>query len=83
VSVHRVGSDGWLDASLALGPSPEVGVVLQAMALGGAIGALAAARSFRRTGDADRRWLITTRWATVGLVVGVLVVLSHLTVGVP
>ncbi len=56
-------------AWLAFGPSPELGVILQAMALGGAVGALAASRSFRRTGDADRRWLITTRWATAGLVV--------------
>ena len=72
-----------VEAWLAFGPSPELGVILQAMALGGAVGALAASRSFRRTGDADRRWLITTRWATAGLVAGILVVLLHETVGVP
>ena len=70
-------------AWLGFGRAPQLGVILQAMALGGALGALAASRSFRRTGDADRRWLITTGWATAGLVVGVLVVLSHETVGVP
>ena len=70
-------------ASLALGPIPEVGFVLQAMAVGGALGALAASREFRRTGDADRRWLVTTRWATAGLVIGVLLLISHATVGVP
>jgi hypothetical protein len=75
--------NAWVAAWLAFGPSPELGVILQAMALGGAVGALAASRSFRRTGDADRRWLITTRWATAGLVVGILVVLSHETLGVP
>jgi hypothetical protein len=68
---------------LALGPIPEVGLVLQFMAIFGALGALAAARSFQRTGDADRRWLITSRWATAGLVLGALVVLSHETIGVP
>jgi hypothetical protein len=78
-----VNSSTWIAAWLPLGPSPELGVILQAMALGGAVGAVAASRSFRRTGDADRRWLITTRWATAGLVVGVLVVLSHETLGVP
>ncbi|HEY7620423.1 MAG TPA: hypothetical protein VH834_11655 [Solirubrobacteraceae bacterium] len=51
------------------------------MALGGALGALAATRSFRRTGDADRRWLITTRWATAGTIAGALVVLSHVLLG--
>jgi len=70
-------------ASLALGPIPEVGFVLQAMALGGALGALAASRSFRRTGDAERRWLITARWAIAGLIVGVVVLVFHETFGVP
>jgi hypothetical protein len=53
------------------------------MAFFGAFGAMAAARSFRRTGDADRRWLITTRWATLGFIVGVAVVFFHETFGVP
>jgi hypothetical protein len=82
VSVVRVARSE-AAASLAFGPSPEVGVVLQAVAIGGALGALAASRSFRRTGDADRRWLITTRWATAGMVAGVLLVLSHAMLGVP
>ncbi len=74
---------GWPGASLALGPIPEVGFVLQFAALFGAFGAIAAARSFRRKHDADERWLITTRWATFGLGCGVVVVVIHLLVGVP
>jgi hypothetical protein len=78
------GSDGrWPGASLALGPIPEVGFVLQCVGVFGALGAIAAARSFRRTGNADERWLITTRWATWGLCGVVVVVLIHLLVGVP
>jgi hypothetical protein len=73
----------FLGASLALGPIPEVGLILQCMAIFGAFGALAAARSFGRTGDADRRWLITTRWATFGLGFGVVVLVSHELIGVP
>jgi hypothetical protein len=53
------------------------------MALGGAVGATVAAKRFRRTGDADARWLITTRWATAGLILGIAVVLCHLTLRVP
>ena len=71
------------EASFALGPIPEVGFVLQFVALGGAVGAIAAARAFRRTGDADRRWLITTRWATVGLIGGLRALVSYALVGVP
>jgi hypothetical protein len=56
---------------------------LQFVAIFGAVGAVVAARSFRRTGDADQRWLITTRWATGGLVLGVLALLSHAILGVP
>ncbi len=74
---------GWPGASLALGPIPEVGFVLQFTALFGAFGAVAAARMFRRKGDPDQRWLITTRWATFGLMSGIAVVLLHLTIGVP
>jgi hypothetical protein len=66
-----------------LGPIPELGFVLQFVAIFGAVGAVVAARSFRRTGDADQRWLITTRWATGGLVLGVLALLSHAILGVP
>jgi hypothetical protein len=72
-----------LGASLALGPIPEVGFVLQVAALFGAFGAIAAARRFKQTGDADERWMITTRWATCGLIIGLIVLSSHLTVGVP
>jgi hypothetical protein len=74
---------GLLGASLALGPIPEVGFVLQVMTLFGALGAIAASRAFQRSRDADRRWLITTRWATFGLLVGVAGVLSHEVLGVP
>jgi hypothetical protein len=41
-------------ASLALGPVPAIGFALQFMALGATVGAIVAARSFRRTRDADR-----------------------------
>ena len=74
---------GLVGASLALGPIPEVGFVLQFTALFGAFGAVAAARIFRRKGDADERWLITTRWATFGLMSGIGLVLLHLAIGVP
>jgi hypothetical protein len=74
---------GVVGSSLALGPIPEVGCVLQVAATFGAIGAVAAARRFGRTADADERWMITTRWATAGLIVGIIVLLCHLTVGVP
>jgi hypothetical protein len=70
-------------ASLALGPSPEIGFVLQCVGLFATLGAIAAARSFRRTGDADRRWLITTRWGTAGLIGGVVALVSHAIVGIP
>jgi hypothetical protein len=72
-----------LGSSLALGPIPEVGFVLQVAALFGAFGAIAAARRFGQTGDPDERWMITTRWATFGLVIGIIAVFCHLTVGVP
>ena len=71
---------GWPGASLALDPIPEVGFVLQFAAL---FGAIAAARSVRRTRDADERWLITTRWATFGLGCAVVVVVFDLLFGVP
>jgi hypothetical protein len=47
------------EASLALGPIPEIGFVLQFVAMFEALGAVAAAKSFERTRDVDRRWLIT------------------------
>jgi hypothetical protein len=70
------------EASFALGPIPEIGFVLQFVAIFGALGAVAAAKSFERTKDADRRWLITTRWATFGLCVGVVVLAILKVVGV-
>jgi hypothetical protein len=79
----RRGVGSVVPASLALGPIPEIGFVLQMMALGATFGAIVAARSFRRTEDADRRWLVATRWATAGFTLGVVLVLSHVTVGVP
>ena len=74
---------GVLGASLALGPIPEVGFVLQFVAIFGVFGAVAAARSFRRTGDPDHRWMIATRWTIFGLIVGVVVLVCHLIFGVP
>jgi uncharacterized membrane protein YidH (DUF202 family) len=71
------------EASLALGPVPEIGFVLQFVAIFGALGAVAAAKSFQRTKDADRRWLITTRWATFGLCVGVVLLVTLKALGVP
>ena len=70
-------------ASFALGPIPELGFVLQFMAIFGALGAIAAANSFERTRDADRRRLIATRWATFGLALGLIALVFHETVGVP
>ena len=70
-------------ASLALGPIPDIGFVLQFVAIFGALGAVAAAKSFERTKDADRRWLITTRWATFGLCVGVVLLVILKMLGVP
>ena len=43
------------EASFALGPVPEIGFVLQFVAIFRALGAVAAAKSFGRTKDADRR----------------------------
>jgi hypothetical protein len=54
---------------------PELAFVVQVTALGAAIGAAIAVRSFRRTGNPDRRWEVTTRWTTAGLVVGVSAIL--------
>lgn len=55
-----------------LAPIPEVAFVLQSTAVGtAALGSVIALRAKRRYGDADT-WAITTTWATLGLVVGVL-----------
>lgn len=58
----------------AVGPIPELTIVVQITALFAALGAIAAGRSFRRTGDADRRWEIATNWTTFGLVFGIVAV---------
>lgn len=67
----------------ALGPIPEVAFMLQMAGFFGALGVIAAARSYGRTGDPDRRWLVAARWATFGLGFGFVMVVSHATVGVP
>ncbi len=56
-----------------LAPIPEVGLVLQSAAVGTALGSAIALRAKRRHDDADT-WAITTAWATLGLVVGLLIV---------
>lgn len=53
-------------------PIPEVGFVLQCAAVGTAVGSVIALRAKRRRDDADT-WSITTAWATLGLVVGLMV----------
>lgn len=52
---------------------PELGFALQLAGFGAAIGSAVALRAKRRTPTADT-WQITTRWATLGLVVGALLV---------
>ncbi len=58
----------------ALAPIPEVAFVLQSAAVGTALGSMIALRAKRRYRDADA-WAITTAWATLGLVVGLLLAL--------
>ena len=73
-----------LGASLALGPIPEVGFLLRFIAIFGALGALAAAKSFQRTGDADPPMAHHDPLGdTLGLGLGVVAVVSHVLVGVP
>ena len=67
----------------ALGPVPEVTFVLQWAALGGAVGTIWALRLFKRTRDADLRWLAQARGASAGLGVGFVLLLLYLIVGIP
>lgn len=55
-----------------VGPVPELGFLLQAVAIGTAVGAAVALRASRRDRHADT-WAITTAWATLALLVGVLI----------
>jgi len=59
---------GALLASLA--PVPELALVLQAGAVGTAVGSGVALRAKRRYRDADT-WAITTAWATLGILIGI------------
>ena len=56
----------------ALAPIPELAFALQLASAGGAVGASVALRAKRYRADVDT-WRITTAWATLGLVVGLLV----------
>ena len=56
---------------LALAPVPELGFALQLAAAGGALGSAVALRAKRRPVEVDT-WRITTAWATLGVVVGLL-----------
>lgn len=60
-----------------VGPVPALSFLLQAVAVGTAIGAAVALRASRRSLHADT-WAITTAWATLALVVGVLIELLSL-----
>jgi hypothetical protein len=55
-----------------VGPLPALGFLLQAVAVGTAVGAAVALRASRRHSHADT-WAITTAWASLALVVGVLI----------
>ncbi len=55
-----------------LAPVPEVAFVLQVGAVGAAIGSAVALRARTRDADVDT-WRITTPWATLGLLVGVMI----------
>lgn len=52
-----------------VGPMPALGFLLQAVAIGTAIGAAVALRASRRHRHADT-WAITTAWASLALGVG-------------
>jgi hypothetical protein len=56
---------------LAVGPSPELGLILQAAGAGGLVGAGFAYRARRRDPDHDT-WLTTTEWALAGAGVALL-----------
>lgn len=64
----------------AIAPLPELSLILQFAALGGAIGGLVAARARRRSPRADAS-TITSAWAGLGLVVGVVVAFAQLLFG--
>lgn len=58
--------------SPALAPVPELGFALQLGGLGAALGAVVGLRAKHRTATVDT-WRITTAWATLGLIIGVIV----------
>lgn len=62
-------------ANLAVAPVPELGFVLQAAGLGAAIGSAVALRARARDAEVDT-WRIATAWATLGMVVGVAIVVG-------
>lgn len=64
-------SHPWLSLAL-VGPIPALSFLLQAVAVGSAIGAAVALRASRRSRHADI-WAITTAWATLALIVGALI----------
>jgi hypothetical protein len=61
---------------LALAPIPDVSFVLQTMALGAAVGSIVALRAKRRYGSRVDASAITTAWATLGLVIGLTMLLA-------
>lgn len=75
VALTAVSSElsGLFPAGLA--PSPQLAFVLQTTAVGTAVGSGIAARAKRRNADVDT-WSITAAWASLGLVIGVVVVLA-------
>lgn len=69
---HTVLMGGPFVPSPALGPVPELDFVAQLVGLGAAVGAALALRMRRRHPEADV-WAITTAWASLGAIVGVLI----------
>jgi hypothetical protein len=61
----------WLSLAL-VGPIPALSFLLQVVAVGSAIGAAVALRASRRSRHVDIS-AITTAWATLALIVGVLI----------
>jgi Na+/glutamate symporter len=62
-----------LPLRLSVSAVPELGLLLQLLALGTGVGSAVALRAKRRHRDADT-WAITTAWATLGLIVGLAIV---------
>lgn len=60
-------------STLAVAAVPELGFVLQAAGIGAALGSAVALRAQCRWRDVDT-WQITTAWASLGLLSGVLIV---------